>query len=176
GILAREFMALYEEKALPPLEIQYKDYTHWQQSKKQTEAIKRQEAYWQEQYRGAITPAELPYDRPRPETPTKAGRQIPFEMGTWTVLALKNRAQEENVTLYILLLALFNILISKLTGKEDVVIGTPVAGRRHEALAGVIGMFVNTLAIRNYPRGEISLKTFFKEVGQRTIKAFENQE
>ncbi|MCP4156261.1 MAG: amino acid adenylation domain-containing protein, partial [bacterium] len=176
GVLATEIMKQYEGKTLQPLRIQYKDYTRWQENVKRSEEQKRQQDYWQEQYRGERPTAELPYDHPRPDTPTKAGRQHRFEMGSETAGALKKRALEEDVTLYMLLLTQFNILIAKLTGSEDIVMGTPVSGRRHEEIAGIIGMFVNTLALRTKPEGEKELGQLIKEVKQHTVKAFENQE
>ncbi|MCP4151650.1 MAG: non-ribosomal peptide synthetase, partial [bacterium] len=176
GVLATEFMALYEGKTLQPLPIQYKEYTRWQESKRQGEAIKRQETYWLEQYQEEISTSELPYDKPRSAKPTYAGKQSRIQMGTEITKALKKRALEEDVTLYMLLLTHLNILLSKLTGNEEIVIGTPVVGRRHEDLYGIIGMFVNTLALRNTPHGKKQLGQFIKEVGGRTLKAFENQE
>ncbi|MCP4150500.1 MAG: AMP-binding protein, partial [bacterium] len=176
GVLVAEFMKLYEGKTLQPLRIQYKDYSRWQDNQRQGEALKRQEAYWQEQFQGEISVAELPYDQPRPVYPAYAGKQVRFDMGIDTTMGLKKIVLEEEITLYMLLLTLFNILLRKLTGVEDIVTGTPVVGRRHEDLSGIIGMFVNTLALRNYPEGEKTLGQFIDEVRQRTLKAFENQE
>ncbi|MCP4150994.1 MAG: non-ribosomal peptide synthetase, partial [bacterium] len=90
GVLASEFMALYEGKNLQPLGIQYKDYTRWQENKKQGETIKKQEAYWLEQYRGELSATDLPYDYPRPVYPAFAGRQVGFDIGTGATKALKN--------------------------------------------------------------------------------------
>ncbi|MCP4150919.1 MAG: non-ribosomal peptide synthetase, partial [bacterium] len=176
GILAAEFMALVEGKTLTPLRVQYKDYSYWQESKKQSEKVKKEAAYWMERYSGELPVIQLPYDYLRPAKPTYAGSQMQFQIEETTLKTLKRIAFEENSTLYMILLVSLNILLAKLSGSEDIVIGTPIEGRRHEDLAGIIGMFVNTLALRNSPEGEKKLGQFIKEVSRSTLKDFENQE
>ncbi|MCP4152114.1 MAG: amino acid adenylation domain-containing protein, partial [bacterium] len=176
GILASEFIALYQGKTLTPLRIQYKDYTRWQARKKQSEAGKKQEVYWLELYREETPVVDLPYDYNRLRFPTHAGKQTEFRLDTETANALKTFAMERDATIYMVLLSMLTILLSKLSGIEDIVIGTPVVGRRHEDLSSIIGMFVNTMAVRNYPGGEKDLDRFIKEVKENTVKAFENQE
>ncbi|MCP4153753.1 MAG: non-ribosomal peptide synthetase, partial [bacterium] len=164
GILASEFMALYEGKTLTPLRVQYKDYTRWQAAKMQSEAGKKQEAYWLDQYRGELPVVDLPYDYKRHHFPTHAGKQTGFVLDTEIAKKLKTFAVQRDATIYVVLLSMLTILLAKLSGNEDIVIGTPVVGRRHEDLSGIIGMFVNTLAVRNYPEGEKNLESFIKEV------------
>ncbi|MCP4153754.1 MAG: non-ribosomal peptide synthetase, partial [bacterium] len=164
GILASEFMALYEGKTLMPLLVHYKDYIRWQAAKKQSEVGKKQEAYWLEQYRGELPVVDLPYDYKRLHFPTHVGKQTRFRLDAETAKKLRTFALERDATIYMLLLSMLTILLAKLSGNEDIVIGTPVVGRRHEDLSGIIGMFVNTLAVRNYPEGEKNLESFIKEV------------
>jgi len=104
------------------------------------------------------------------------GASVDFVLNENETQRLKNIAKENDATLYMTALSVFYILLSKLSGLEDIIIGTPVAGRRHVGLQNIIGMFVNTLAIRNYPSGDKRFKEFLKDVKQRTLEAFENQE
>ncbi|MCP4158399.1 MAG: AMP-binding protein, partial [bacterium] len=89
---------------------------------------------------------------------------------------MKKIAATHDVTLYMALLAVYTILLSKLSGQEDIIVGTPTAGRRHADLQNIVGMFINTLAIRNYPKGEKNVDAYLGEVGESAIQAFENQE
>ncbi|MCP4149172.1 MAG: amino acid adenylation domain-containing protein, partial [bacterium] len=176
GILATEFMALYEGKTLTPLRVQYKDYSHWQENRKQSEKLKKEEAYWQARYAGEIPVIQLPYDYPRPVKPAFTGKQVQFQLEETDVKTLKGIAIEENSTLYMIILVMLNILLAKLSGNEDIIIGTPIEGRRHDDLTRIIGMFVNTLAIRQYPKGEKKLGQYIREVTENTTMDFENQE
>ncbi|MCP4151397.1 MAG: hypothetical protein GY757_26875, partial [bacterium] len=142
GVLASEFMALYQNQTLAPLKIQYKEYSRWQESKKQDETLKKQEDYWKKQTGGQLPVVDLPYDYPRPVKPTNAGSQLRFELGNESTAAIQRTAREENATTHMILLTLYSILLSKLSGIEEILVGTPVVGRRHEDLTGIIGMFV----------------------------------
>ncbi|MCP4155905.1 MAG: AMP-binding protein, partial [bacterium] len=176
SILLREFMAFYEENELPILELQYKDYSQWQNSETQKEAVKRQKEYWLERFAGEIPVLNMQLDYPRPSVQNFEGNQIDFEMDNEKVKALNDMAVNENTTLYTVILAVFNILLAKISGREDIVIGTPVAGRRHTELEQIIGMFVNTLALRSYPGGGDTFGNFLQQVKENTLNAFENQD
>ncbi|MCP4154999.1 MAG: amino acid adenylation domain-containing protein, partial [bacterium] len=175
-ILAREFTALEKGEQLPPLRIQYRDFSQWQRSEKEKEYMKKQEAYWLRQYQGEIPVLELPTDYPRPAIQEFEGNSVEIEIPVGTATVLKKLALQENATLYLVLLTACYLLFSKLSGQEDIVIGTPVAGRRHADLEQVMGMFINTLALRNYPKGKITVKQFLSGVKHRTLEALENQD
>ncbi|MCP5102838.1 MAG: hypothetical protein GY950_05650, partial [bacterium] len=104
------------------------------------------------------------------------GSTTVFELGEEETNALNKMARANGVTLFMMLLSAFNVFLSKISGQEDIVVGTPVAGRRHADLERIIGMFVNTLAMRNYPTGSQTLREFLNRVKTRTLEAFENQE
>jgi len=176
GVLVEDFTALYNGEELPLLRIQYKDFSVWQNSEKEKENINRQEAYWLNEFVEDVPILNLATDYVRQSEPSFEGTTLNFEMGPEETKALKRLAMQEGVTLYMVLLTFFNILLHKLSGQEDIVVGTPVMGRRHADLQGIIGMFVNTLALRNYPKGEKGFKGFLTEVKERTLEAFENQE
>ncbi|HLP62306.1 MAG TPA: condensation domain-containing protein, partial [Candidatus Deferrimicrobium sp.] len=175
-ILEKEFAALCSGEELPGLRFQYKDYSEWHHNAPRLEAIKQQEYYWLKEFSGEIPVLNLPTDYPRPVEQGIEGNTVQFSFSVQETGILKTVAQENDVTLYMALLAVFSILFAKLGGQEDIIIGTPIAARRHADLQLIIGMFVNTLALRNYPAGEKPLKNYLSEVKQRTLAAYENQE
>ncbi|MCU0286267.1 MAG: amino acid adenylation domain-containing protein, partial [Acidobacteria bacterium] len=176
GIFVREFMALYAGEELPALEFQYKDYAEWQQGAEVKKILKGQENYWLEQFENEIPVLNLPTDFIRPKVQSFEGRSIGFEIGPVETTQLKQLALEQNSTLYMILLAAFGIFLAKISGQEDIVIGTPTAGRGHIELESIIGMFVNTLALRHFPQGEKNFAEFLRDVTGRTLAAFENQD
>ncbi|HLP59329.1 MAG TPA: amino acid adenylation domain-containing protein, partial [Candidatus Deferrimicrobium sp.] len=115
-------------------------------------------------------------DYPRPAVQSFDGDSVGFELTAAETRALKSIVVNGSITLYMILLSIYNVLLAKLTNREDIVIGTPTAGRRHADLENTIGMFVNTLALRNYPEGHKEFAAFLTEVKERTLEAFENQE
>jgi tyrocidine synthetase-3 len=177
-ILVREFIALYgdPDAKLPALPIQYKDYAAWQNGEPMRQGVKKQGEYWLEQFAGDAPVLDLPLDFPRPAVQTFEGSAITVEIDKDGTQALKALALEKDVTLYMLLLSLYNILLARLSGREDTVVGTPLAGRRHSDLAGIIGVFINSLPLRNFPGGEKTFDRFLEEVKNRTLQAFENQD
>jgi len=176
ALLVKEFMALYPGEELPVLRVQTKDYSGWQNSKKERESIKAQAEYWLNQYRHTPPGLKLPVDYTGTASQVFGLSRLSFEIEPGKVLALKNMASRQGVTMYMLLMALYNILLSKVSTQEDIVVGTPTAGRKHSDLHSIIGMFVNTLAIRNYPTGKKTFYAFLKETKERILDAFENQD
>ncbi|MCU0289002.1 MAG: SDR family NAD(P)-dependent oxidoreductase, partial [Acidobacteria bacterium] len=180
-VFVNDFMALYAGRGLSRLKLRYRDYAVWQRSEGlsgEKAKINRQAEYWLNEFivDEEIPELNLPYDYLRPKVRSFGGARGRLEIEKPAVDALKKLALKEEGTLFMVLLAIFNILLAKLGGQEDIVIGVPAAGRRHPDLNGIIGMFVNTLALRNYPIGEKSFKEFLKEVKNRSLAAFENQD
>jgi amino acid adenylation domain-containing protein len=175
-ILTGEFMSLYAGKKYLPHRLQYKDYSEWQNSQAMKEAIKQQEAYWLQAFEGEIPLLNMPADYPRPMIQSFEGSVVGFEISEEESNRLYEIAHEESATLFMALLAAFSIFLAKITGQEDTVVGTPTAGRRHADLERIIGMFVNTLALRNFPSPEKNAAHFLIEVKERTLEAFENQD
>lgn len=176
AIFIKDLSAFYEGRDLEPLKVQYRDFAQWQNHSAGTVYLKRQESYWLEQYSGEIPVLNLPLDFPRPEIQSFEGHRVEFRLDDEYSKKLKQVAVEREITPVILMIAAYNILLSKLTGDEDVIIGTAISGRVHRDLDNVIGMFVNTLALRNFPNGQKNVSQFIEEVGARTISAFDNQE
>lgn len=174
GIMIREFLSLYNNEQLPPLTVQYKDYAEWQYSREQQTAQPEKE-FWLNEFVEEVVTLELPTDFARPSVKGNRGSNIPFELSEDQTSGLQEIAETQGVTLFMTLLAAYNVLLSKLSGQEDIVIGTPTAGRQHADLEGIIGMFVNTLPLRNFPEGTQSFKAFLSEVKTKVLACFDNQ-
>jgi len=175
GILIRELMGLYGGEELPALRLQYKDFSLWQVSGEGKKALEQQEQYWLKQFQGELPLVELPCDYPRPLKQNFAGSTLFFEMDSEKNRALKELAKEEEITLFMLLTALYSVLLWKLSGSEDIVVGTAAAGREDTETRHIMGMFVNTLAIRSHPSGDKTFSHFLTEIKEKTLEAFENQ-
>ncbi|MGG0811184.1 condensation domain-containing protein, partial [Paenibacillus alvei] len=174
--LVDEFTRLYANEERPPLRIQYKDYAVWQQSEANLERFKRQEDYWLSMLGGTLPDGELPMDYDRPTVRSFEGEQIEFEINPVVTRQLNQLASNHECTLYMVLLSAYQILLAKYSGQDDIIVGTPVAGRSHADLEPLIGMFVNTLAIRNRPLGNKTFQSFLAEVKETTLGAFEHQD
>jgi bacitracin synthase 3 len=175
-ILVKDFLALHEGEELIPLRIQYKDFSGWQNREKEEENFKSQERYWLEEFKGEIPVLELPTDYPRPVIQSFEGDSVNFEISAKETWALKTMALKKNSTLFMVLVAVVNVLLSKLSGQEEIIIGTPIAGRRHADLDKIIGMFVNTLTLRNYPARDRTFEEFLADVRERILMVFENHD
>ncbi|MBU2699290.1 amino acid adenylation domain-containing protein [Sporomusaceae bacterium BoRhaA] len=176
GILIKELVSLYQGKDLPKLRIQYKDFAFWQNQLLRTEALKKQEEYWLNTFSGEIPILNMPTDYPRPSIRSSEGDRLHFELGEELTSKLNKLAKETSTTLYMVLLAAYNVLLAKYTGQEDIIVGSPIAGRPHVDLNNILGMFVNSLAIRSYPKGSITFLAFLKNVRENALKAYENQD
>jgi amino acid adenylation domain-containing protein len=176
NVLVNEFVALYAGEELTPLPFQYKDYSEWRNSPSQLDAVRRQEEFWLKQFDTQPQEINLPYDYDRGTARKFVGKRVNFSVSRREAGALKALALNEGKTLYMVLLSIYYIFLAKISGREDITLGTVTTGRIHPDLQQVIGMFVNTLALRNYPSGEKSYSQFLADVAIRTIDAFENQD
>ncbi|MCY7768271.1 condensation domain-containing protein, partial [Bacillus inaquosorum] len=145
-LLIREFTDLYANRQLKPLRIQYKDYAVWQQQFKKGDSYQKQETYWLQQFSGDLPALELPTDKRRPAERHFTGGKVTFQLDKEITARIKRLANKNRSTLYMTLLALYSAFLSRLSGQDDIVIGSPIAGRPHADLEAVLGMFVNTLA------------------------------
>ncbi|MGG1642432.1 non-ribosomal peptide synthase/polyketide synthase [Paenibacillus sp. NRS-1782] len=177
NILIEEFLRFYqEEDLLPALQIQYTDYAVWQQEQLGSEHLKAQEAYWLDAFRGSLPVLDLPGDEVRSAVRSFAGDRIDFRIDSSLSGSLQELATRTGSTLFMVLLAAYTALLHKYTGQEDVIVGSPVAGRSHATLEGLIGMFVGTVALRTYPEGEKSFEAYLQEVKETALQAYENQD
>ena len=175
-ILETEFKQLYKGQELPGLRLQYKDFSHWQNRQANSSFMKNRESYWLKQFAGGIPTLNLPTDYPRCEVKDLKGSAINFEISTEAAVLLRKMIADEGTTLFITIFAVFNVFLAKLSGQEDIIVGTPTAGRNHADLQPIIGMFVNTLALRNRPQTGKAFIQFLREIKTRVLEAFENQD
>lgn len=156
---------------LPPLAIQYADFAHWQRRQETAEDL----AYWTEHLRGELPVLNLPTDYARPLTQNHRGAVLNGEIEEELTQALKRLAQEERATLFMLLLAAFKVLLWRWTDQEDLIVGTPSAGRTQPATEGLIGLFLNTLALRTDLSGNPTFSALLARVRTVTLDAFAHQ-
>ncbi|MET9465725.1 condensation domain-containing protein [Streptomyces sp. NPDC006544] len=181
GILAKELPELYaacmagREAQLAELPIQYADYAMWQRDQLQGEDLERQLAYWRSALAGLV-PLELPTDRPRPPVRSGRGSAVDFTVPGETTAALHALAQREGATLFMLLLALFKMVLGKWSGQDDVTVGVPIAGRNRVEVEELIGFFVNTLVLRSQTFDDPRFDEFLRRVKGATLSAYEHQD
>src|SRR5690606_20151985 len=151
GILCRDLAALYDAQvrgaapSLPTLQIQYADYAVWQREWLQGAELEQQLQWWRDHLDGAPAVLDLPTDRPRPPLQTFRGSRLSRVLSPERLRSLKAAASGTGVTLYMFLLAGFATLLARRSGQDDLVVGTPIAGRRRRELEDLIGLFANTL-------------------------------
>ncbi|MFA9332599.1 non-ribosomal peptide synthetase [Bacillus velezensis] len=174
--LIKEFGELYAGRSLAPMRLQYKDYAVWQRSFQEKEGYQKQEVYWLKRLEGELPVLELPADKPRPAVRSFAGGSVSCTLDADTASGLHRIARDHGSTLYMVLLAAYNTLLARLSGQEDIIVGSPIAGRPHKDLEPILGMFVNTLAIRTEPKGDKRFTDYLAEVRQAALEAYEHQD
>ncbi len=176
GIMERDFNALYAGEPLPPLRLQYKDFALWQVHRAAEGAMALEETYWLNRFEQPVLPLDLPTDYPRPlDKPADDGDVVDFTIDASLTRRMHLLEQESGATTFMVLLSVYNILLSKYSGREDIVVGSPVTGRRHSDLRDILGMFVNMMAMRSFPAGDKTFLDFLGEVKQYALEAYENQ-
>ncbi|MCM3342854.1 amino acid adenylation domain-containing protein [Paenibacillus sp. MER TA 81-3] len=176
GILVDEFVKLYAGEALEPLQLQYKDYAVWQQEYVLSDAYRQQERYWLQHFAGELPVLNLPADFARPTLRSFAGDRVDFKLGRTLSEAVQQLALDRGVTVYMVFLAVYSTLLSRLSGHDEIIVGSPVAGRPHTDLTDMMGMFVNTLALRMFPSGPKAFAEYLEEIKQTALDAFEHGE
>ncbi len=182
SILIREVIALYnsfaggKESPLPPLKIQYADFAKWQNDYLQGEKFEEQLKYWKENLKEIPQAIDLPFDKPRPPHQTHNGDHLRFELPDELSKQLAGLARENDVTLFMLMLAAFDVLLAKYSGQDDIVVGTPIAGRNRPETENLIGFFINTLVFRTKLRNNPAFTEILKQVKETSIGAFANQD
>ncbi len=162
-----------------PLEVQYADYTLWQRDVLGSEGdpdseLSTQLAYWTQELAGVPELLELPTDRPRPPTQSMKGADFLFTLGADSTRRIAEIAREQNSTVFMVVHAAFSVLLSKLSGSNDIAIGTPVAGRGERVLDDLVGMFVNTLVLRTQVKPATTFVDLLQQVKEKDLAAFGN--
>lgn len=176
SIIWKEFWEIYCDKRNTNKKIQYKDYVMWMNEEQKKEELHRQKKYWLKIFQGHIPILNLLTDYDRKPKQNFEGDCVNIKIGKDLIEDLKRINRETDTTMNMLLVAALFVLVHKYTGQNDIIIGIPVSGRTHPNLENMIGMFVNTVALRNMPREEIKFREFLKEVRDTMIEALQNQE
>ncbi|HEX9939022.1 MAG TPA: amino acid adenylation domain-containing protein, partial [Longimicrobium sp.] len=182
GVLTRELGALYDafrrgaENPLPPLPIQYADYAIWQRKWVDGEVLRQQAEYWKTALAGAPELLELPTDRPRPARQDHAGGMVGIDLGEELTAGLKALSEARGTTLFMTVLAGWAAVLARLSGQDDVVVGTPSANRGRAEIEGLIGFFINTLALRVDLSGSPTVADLLARVKARALGAQHHQD
>jgi amino acid adenylation domain-containing protein len=178
GILVEDFLSFYNDQQTEPLKLHYKDYAQWQADNMASGqgVIQKQEMFWKREFETLPPQLTLPLDFPRPEVQSFEGATLTRHFSKQRSRRLEQLAVTEDATLYLTLLTIYYILLSKWSGQSDIAVGTPTAGRRHPDLERIIGMFVNTVALRNTIETGDTFRQLLSRVKRRTLEAFENQD
>jgi amino acid adenylation domain-containing protein len=181
GILTRELTALYQASAagrpasLPNLPIQYVDYAVWQRERLSGEVLESHLNYWKQQLAG-VRLLELPTDRARPATQSHRGANVNVRIGTELTSALMALAKGEEATLFMALMAAWQVLLMRYTGQDDIAVGTPIAGRTQDETEGLIGFFINMLVLRTNLSGAPSFRQLLGRVREVALGAYAHQD
>lgn len=181
-IFFRELSALYaaystgRQSSLPALPIQYVDYAVWQREWLQGARLEAQQAYWLHQLRNIPEILALPTDRPRPALQTFQGAMYSFTLSPHASTQLQEISKREGVTLFMTLLAVFQVLLCRYTGQGDLVLGSPIANRTRTEIEKLIGFFVNTLVLRTKLSAESSFRELLQHVHEVTVAAYAHQD
>ncbi|MBH8563642.1 amino acid adenylation domain-containing protein [Nostoc sp. CENA67] len=182
NIFFQELIALYsafcvgKPSPLPELAIQYADFAVWQREWLQGEALKSQLEYWKQQLSGNLPVLQLPTDHQRPPVQTYEGTYQSLQLSPNLVSALKFLCQQSGVTLFMILLTAFKTLLYRYSGQEDIIVGTPIAGRNQVEIEGLIGLFVNSLALRTNLQGNPTFRELLNQVREVTLGAYSHQD
>ncbi|HEY2737751.1 MAG TPA: condensation domain-containing protein, partial [Thermoanaerobaculia bacterium] len=182
GVLVQELGALYrafaagEPSPLPTLPVQYADYAVWQRQQLDDERVDEQIAWWRQRLAGAPAVLDLPFDRPRPAVQRFQGAKLPWRCPAAALGGLHALQREHRVTLFMVLLAVYETLLSHLSGQEDLVVGSPVAGRNRRETEGLIGFFINTLALRGDLSGDPTFGELLGQVREVTLEAYARED
>ncbi|OAB39550.1 hypothetical protein PGLA_19325 [Paenibacillus glacialis] len=176
SVLLKELTELYSGQELPELRVQYRDYSAWQEERLSGETYEAHERYWLETFSGELPVLELPNDKPRQVIQSYNGQRYAFKLDADLAQQAHRLARKQGTTLFTVLLSAYAVLLGKYSGQEDIVIGTPVAGRGHVDAEGLIGMFINTVVIRSRPQAARTIGSYVKELHGDVLLALEHQE
>ncbi len=174
-IIRDELAALYEGRTLPDLAVQYADFAVWQREWLSGAVLDRQLEYWRDRLTGAPV-LELPADRPRPAVRSSAGAVIEFSVPASVAEGLRALSRTAGVSMFMTLLSAFTVVLSRYSGQDDVVVGTPIAGRNRAEIEGLVGFFINNLVLRTDVSGDPTFAELLSRVREQTLSAYAHQD
>lgn len=175
NILLQELCDLYNGSTLSEKQIDYKDFTLWEREQFETEEFKKSKEYWLNEFKDEIPLLNMPTNNPRPSIQRFVGSNYYTQLSKEVFEKVNETAKKLNITPYMLLLAVYYILLSKYTSQDDIVVGTPIVGRELPELSNILGMFVNTLALRNKIDHNLTFEEFSKSIKENCLNSFKNQ-
>ncbi|MEM7279863.1 MAG: condensation domain-containing protein, partial [Pseudomonadota bacterium] len=181
GVLVRELTESYNaivesrDAVLPTLAVSYRDYTIWQRRYLKDDARESALSFWRDTLRGANMTLDLPADRPRPREFSHAGARHRFVIPATDIAPFKQLLQKSDATLFMGLMAVYQLMLSRYCGQDDLLVGTPVANRAHPELENLFGFFVNTLILRGTPAKASDFEQFLAQIRSRSIDAYAHQ-
>ncbi|MBD2813655.1 amino acid adenylation domain-containing protein [Xenorhabdus sp. Flor] len=182
AIFISELLTLYraycqgEDNPLPPLKVQYTDYAQWQRGWLQGDILEKQLDYWQNQLSGISPLHRLPLDNPRPEKQNFEGDVHPQRIPKALTQEIRALCAKHEVTLFMFLETVFAVLLSRYSNEKDILVGMPLAGRRHRDTESLIGFFVNSLVIRTDLSGQPTFSELLKQNSRTILDAYANQD
>ncbi len=177
NIILEDIVNFYDGNVLEDLDTRYRDYSEWQNSPEFQKKLVAQKDFWKSRFVDFPGLLDLTLDYKREwDGGSSESEYLAYEVNATKTKALKSIVEKEGTTMFILVLAILNVLFAKITNEEDITIGSPVAGRHHPDLKGIVGMFVNSLPLRNYPKNNLSFKDFLAGVTASVIDSFDNQD
>ncbi|MDO5555651.1 MAG: condensation domain-containing protein [Clostridia bacterium] len=175
SILINELCSLYNDEQLPNLKISYKDFSVWEKKELESEKLQQAKQYWLNKFEGEIPVLNMPCNHSRPAVKCFEGKKVYGNIDNKLTKQINNISQQLGVTPYMLLLSVYYVLLSKYTGQEDIVVGSPIIGRDLSAISNVIGMFVNTLALRNTVNNKLCFKDFLNLIKENCLESYKYQ-
>ncbi|MDQ7008302.1 MAG: condensation domain-containing protein, partial [Acidobacteriota bacterium] len=176
GVLLRELAAILRGEDPGELPIQYKDYAAWHNGLMESDRLGEERAYWLERLSGEIPALDLPADFPRPAVRSSRGSRIGFRIPSAVAGRLQELGRPRGATLFMTLTAIVKVLLYRHTGQEEIIVGTPIAGRRHSDLESQVGFYVNTLVLRDEVRGGEGFAEILDRVRETATEAYDNQD
>ncbi|MDF4740666.1 condensation domain-containing protein, partial [Vibrio parahaemolyticus] len=159
-LFMEELALIYQGKTLPQLDLGYKDYAVWEKRQLEAERFSAHRDFWRDILADHTEQLNLPVDFPRPDVQSFDGKTFEFELNINLLNKLKDYSMKHGLTLYMSLLSVYFVLLSKYTGQDDLIVGTPISGRIHSNIERITGLFVNTLPIRKVVGGTVSFAQF----------------
>lgn len=175
SIIFNELTALYSDIELPKPQFQFKDFAYFQQSVEYKYISEKHKEFWLKEFSEIPEAIELPIDNPRPSVRKYTGDSLKLIINKELTFLIRKAANREDITLFTFLLSAYYVLLNKITDQDDIVIGVTVAGRQQEGMEKVLGMFVDTLPVRNLINKEMTFKQFLCQVNDKALNCFENQ-
>ncbi|NIM13014.1 MAG: amino acid adenylation domain-containing protein [Candidatus Aminicenantes bacterium] len=175
-VFIKDFINLYGGNTPAPSFLQYKDFCRWQSCEAQQKEMKKQEAYWLNIFNGSSPQLNMPIDYPRSRVYRFEGKRREFKLDESLAHRVRDFVEDSGITLNILFLAVYNLLLSKYTQQDDIVVGTPIFGRRHNDLYGIIGFFSNMLPIKTRISADQHFTHLMEAIKDNYFNAYENQD